>query len=286
MQTLRKNGNAAIFGVCIKNQTMEVIKKGSKGEAVRKLQKALGVTADGVFGANTEAAVKKFQSKAGITPDGIVGSKTWAALEKNPVDNKAVDDCVIYNPLSVHITPYKGRAIKYLAIHYTAGSSSQGGRAMNVKRTFETSPASADFCVDDRDIVQFNPDPRNYYCWSVGDSKKSTGGASLNGIASNKNTISIEICSSCKSGFSVANANHEGWYFTEAALNNAVKLAKILMKEYNIPVERVVRHYDITGKLCPALVGWNDYYVMSNDGKKKIRKNNSEKWKAFKDRLK
>lgn len=265
---------------------MEVIKKGSKGETVKKLQKALGVTADGVFGANTEDSVKKFQSKAGLTPDGIVGAKTWAALEKNTIDNKAVDDCVIYNPLSVHITPSKGRSIKYLAIHFTAGSSSIGGRAMNVKRTFETSPASADFCVDDRDIVQFNPDPRNYYCWAVGDKMQMTGGASLNGIAMNKNTISIEICSSCKSGFSVANANHEGWYFTEAALNNAVKLAKILMKTYNIPVERVVRHYDITGKLCPGLVGWNDYYVMSNDGKTKIRKNSSEQWKAFKALLK
>ena len=264
---------------------MEVIKKGSKGEAVKNLQKAIGVTADGVFGANTEAAVKKFQSKAGLTPDGIVGAKTWAALEKNPIDNKAVDDCVIYNPLSVHITPSKGRSIKYLAIHFTAGSSSIGGRAMNVKRTFETSPSSADFCVDDRYIVQFNPDIKNNYCWAVGDSKKSTGGASMNGIALNKNTISIEICSSCKSGFSVANANHEGWYFTEAAINNAVKLAKILMKTYNIPVERVVRHYDITGKLCPGLVGWNDYYVIGNDGNTKIRKNNSEQWRAFKARL-
>ena len=287
MRTLRQTGNTEILNVFIKNnKTMEVIKKGSKGEAVKKLQKALGVTADGVFGANTEVAVQKFQSKAGLTPDGIAGEKTWAALEKNPVNNKAVDDCVIYNPLSVHITPSKGRSIKYLAIHFTAGSSSIGGRAMNVKRTFETSPASADFCVDDRDIVQFNPDIKNNYCWAVGDSKKSTGGASLNGIAMNKNTISIEICSSCKSGFSVANANHEGWYFTEAALNNAVKLAKILMKTYNIPIERVVRHYDITGKLCPALVGWNDYYVMSNDGKTKIRKNNSEQWQAFKARLK
>ena len=265
---------------------MEVIKKGSKGEAVKKLQKSLGVVADGVFGANTEVAVKKFQSKAGLTPDGIVGAKTWTALEKNPVDNKAVDDCVIYNPLSVHITPSKGRAIKYLAIHFTAGSSSKEGRAMTTKRTFETRNASADFCVDVRDIVQFNPDPRNYYCWAVGDKRQITGGASLNGIASNKNTISIEICSSCKSGFSVANANHEGWYFTEAALNNAVKLAKILMKTYNIPIERVVRHYDITGKLCPALVGWNDHYIVNNNGTIRIRKNNSEQWQLFTARLK
>ena len=263
---------------------MEVIKKGSKGEAVKKIQKALGVAADGVFGDNTESALKKFQSKAGLTPDGVVSEKTLAALTQY-TGSKAVADCVIYNPLSVHITPSKGRSIKYLAIHFTAGSSSIGGRAMNVKRTFETSPSSADFCVDDRDIVQFNPDIKNNYCWAVGDSKKSTGGASMNGIALNKNTISIEICSSCKSGFSVSNANHEGWYFTEAALNNAVKLAKILMKTYNIPVERVVRHYDITGKLCPGLVGWNDYYVIGDDGNTKIRKNNSEQWRAFKARL-
>ena len=270
-----------------KQKTMEVIKKGSKGEAVKKLQKSLGVAADGVFGANTEVAVKKFQSKAGLTPDGIVGAKTWAALEKNPIDNKAVDDCVIYNPLSVHITPSKGRAIKYLAIHFTAGSSSKEGRAMTTKRTFETRNASADFCVDDRDIVQFNPDIKNYYCWAVGDSKKqTTGGAKFNGLATNSNTISIEICSSCKYGYSLAVPNHEGWYFTEAALNNAVKLAKILMKTYSIPIGRVVRHYDITGKLCPALVGWNDHYIMSNDGKTKIRKNDSEQWQAFKARLK
>lgn len=264
---------------------MEVIKKGSKGEAVKKLQKSLGVVADGVFGTNTETAVKMFQMKVGLTSDGIVGEKTWAAL-KQSAGSKSVADCVIYNPLSVHITPYKGRDIKYLAIHFTAGSSSHGGRAMNVKRTFETSQASADFCVDDRDIVQFNPDPRNYYCWAVGDKRQFTGGASLNGVASNKNTISIEICSSCKAGFSTAIPNHEGWYFTEAVLNNAVKIAKILMKTYNIPIERVVRHYDITGKLCPALVDWNDYYVMSNDGKTKIRKNNSEQWRLFKARLK
>ena len=57
------------------------------------------------------------------------------------------------------------------------------------------------------------------------------------------------------------------------------------MQQYGIPIGRVVRHYDITGKLCPALVGWNDHYIMSNDGKAKIRKNNSEQWQSFKKRL-
>ena len=30
------------------------------------------------------------------------------------------------------------------------------------------------------------------------------------------------------------------------------------MKKFNIPLDRVVRHYDITGKLCPGVIGWND----------------------------
>ena len=282
-----QNGRTKRLNVSLKTKTMEIIKKGSKCEAVKNIQKALGIEVDGIFGANTEDAVKKFQSKNGLKPDGIVGEMTWEAIQKQSSDNKSVADWVIYNPLKNHITKCKGRPIKYLAIHFTAGSSSIGGRAMNVKMTFETSQASADFCVDDRDIVQFNPDIKNYYCWAVGDAKKqTTGGAKFNGLATNSNTISIEICSSCKYGYSLAVPNHEGWYFTEEVLDNAVKLTKLLMQKYGIPIGRVVRHYDITGKLCPALVGWNDHYIMSNDGKAKIRKNNSEKWQAFKDSLK
>lgn len=47
---------------------------------VRTLQKALGIKADGVFGAITERAVIAFQKSKGLTADGVVGPKTWAAL--------------------------------------------------------------------------------------------------------------------------------------------------------------------------------------------------------------
>ena len=40
------------------------------------------LTADGIFGAKTEAAVRTFQQQNQLTVDGIVGPKTWAALEK------------------------------------------------------------------------------------------------------------------------------------------------------------------------------------------------------------
>ena len=57
-----------------------LLKKGSKGLEVKQLQKALGVSADGIFGAGTEAVVKKFQKDNGLDADGIVGSKTWEAI--------------------------------------------------------------------------------------------------------------------------------------------------------------------------------------------------------------
>lgn len=59
---------------------MKTIKRGSRGEEVKTLQKKLKLTADGIFGAKTEAAVKTFQASHGLTADGIAGAKTWSAL--------------------------------------------------------------------------------------------------------------------------------------------------------------------------------------------------------------
>jgi len=57
-----------------------LLKRGSKGSHVKELQTALELSADGIFGANTESAVRRFQSKNGLTADGIVGTKTWEAI--------------------------------------------------------------------------------------------------------------------------------------------------------------------------------------------------------------
>lgn len=267
---------------------METIKLESKGEAVKKLQQLLNITVDGEFGLKTDKAVKEFQLKNNLTVDGIVGNNTWKALGIQN-NSKCIDSSVIYKPLPIHITKYS-RTPKYLAIHFTAGSNSKPGKAQSIYNTFISRQASADFVVDDRDIVQFNPDIENYYCWAVGDAKQSSKeGAKFYGKAYNKNTISIEICSTCNPSTATAvnKANHNGWSFTDATINNAVKIAKIIMKRYNIPVENVIRHYDITGKLCPGLLGWNDEEIYDkNTGKKIIGKwSNSDEWLKFKKRL-
>ena len=262
-----------------------MLKIGNKGEEVKRLQEALGINNDGIFGKQTEEAVKLFQKKNGLEVDGIVGDKTWAALGFKDEIN------IIKMPLGVHISKAPNREIKYLAIHFTAGSSSKAGSAKSVKHVFEQRKASADFCVDDRDMVQFNPDLHNYYCWAVGDKKAiGSNGGQLYGIATNRNTISIEICSTCTPATStaVSHSNHDGWSFTDAAINNAVKLSKILMKKFNIDKDHVVRHYDISGKLCPGILGWNNAEEVydKNTGKRiSGAVNNSKEWEKFKEKL-
>jgi len=57
-----------------------LLKNGSKGDDVKKLQEKLGLTADGDFGPGTEAKVKAWQTANGLTADGIVGDGTWGKL--------------------------------------------------------------------------------------------------------------------------------------------------------------------------------------------------------------
>lgn len=59
-----------------------ILGKGSCGEYVKKLQRALNLVEDGKFGSLTEEAVKAFQKANGLKPDGIVGEKTWEKLTK------------------------------------------------------------------------------------------------------------------------------------------------------------------------------------------------------------
>ena len=255
---------------------METIRKGSKGATVETLQRLLQIKVDGDFGPATEKAVMQFQKSKGLVADGVVGNKTWAFLNvKSEID-------IVDGHINIHITRLPNRPIKYISIHYTAGGTSKAGTALGTRNVFLQRKASADFVVDDETIVRINPDIRNYYCWAVGDKKNIyTGGGRLYGVATNKNTLSIEICSNLKRGTTADVPNHEGWFFTEKSLENALKLVRYLMKQYNVPKSNVVRHYDISGKLCPGVIGWNDSNIYGTDGKVKPQKSSSDSWKEF-----
>jgi len=190
-----------------------------------------------------------------------------------------VGNGVEYDPINTHITKAKNREIKYIVIHYTAGTKSTAGSAKAERQVFLDREASADFVVDNETMLQVNPNPHDYYCWAVGDGKGKYG-------ITNKDCVSIEICSTLKKGTSFKVPNHEGWSFTNQALYNALELTRILMSIYNIPIERVIRHYDASHKSCPGLLGWNPGTIYDPKTEKATKKKNTEEeWELFKQRL-
>ena len=179
---------------------------------------------------------------------------------------------IIKRSAITNTTIKSGRKIEFIVLHYTAGTSSKKGSAQAIATYFArpTAKASADFIVDDVEIVQYNDNIENRYCWSVGGSKYRTLTNSLAAkfynICKNNNSISIEMCSNKKNTKSL-NASDNDWYLTEATVKNAVELTKYLMKKYNIPADHVITHNMVTGKLCPqpwvknesALKDWNNF---------------------------
>jgi murein DD-endopeptidase MepM/ murein hydrolase activator NlpD len=77
---------AAVAAESPANRAIEIregglpLQLGSQGDLVAHVQRALGITADGVFGPQTDAAVRQYQARAGLQVDGIVGPVTWGSL--------------------------------------------------------------------------------------------------------------------------------------------------------------------------------------------------------------
>ena len=157
--------------------------------------------------------------------------------------------------LLAHISNYsKGRhtAIKYLVLHYTANN---GDTAFSNCKYFSGANrnASAHYFVDEKGIYR-----------SVRDMNVAWHCGSMNGYkhkyCRNTNSIGIEMCSRIDS--------NGKFYIKEKTIANAIELTKFLMEKYDIKVENVIRHYDVTGKICPEPL---------------VR--DEKLWLAFKDRL-
>lgn len=130
--------------------------------------------------------------------------------------------------------------IKYIVIHYTGndGDSAKGNAnyfASNIPK------ASAHYFVDDNYIYRSVPD--NFTAYSVGGRKYNNNGGRLYGQVNNTNSLSVELCDTVRNGVV---------YPTNQTILNAIELVNYLMALYNVPLYRVIRHYDVNGKPCPA----------------------------------
>lgn len=138
---------------------------------------------------------------------------------------------------SVNRTKMSGKKNKYTVIHYTGNYTD---KAVSNARYFEDENrgASAHYFVDDTDIYQVVED--SDAAWAVG---RNYGSNNLFGTVTNKNSISIEMCS--KNGV-----------ITDKTFSKTVDLCKHIMKKYGIPASHVYRHYDVCSKECPGWYGW------------------------------
>ena len=85
-----------------------LLKVGSKGDDVKKLQEKLGLTADGSFGPGTEKAVKAWQSSNGLVADGIVGDGTWSKMFAGSAPVSTPVSNVVIPPSSFKLENLKG----------------------------------------------------------------------------------------------------------------------------------------------------------------------------------
>lgn len=133
-------------------------------------------------------------------------------------------------------------AISYLVLHYT---SNDGDTARNNVDYFHstalTNPASAHYFVDEREVACSVP--WEYVAYHCGGKKYAGKAASFHTICRNYNSIGIEMCSRIDSG--------GGFYIKEETYKNAAEFTAKLMHDYNVSIDRVIRHYDVTGKSCP-----------------------------------
>lgn len=132
--------------------------------------------------------------------------------------------------------------VKYIVIHYTGTNGDTAENCGKYFATGNTRSAGAHFFIGQNgDIVKSIP--MNLVAWAVGGSKYSdcatTGGGSKHGIVTNFNSVSIELCDNLRVDPS------------PDQIKGVIKCIRYI-RRYCPNAKTVVRHFDVTGKHCPA----------------------------------
>ena len=126
--------------------------------------------------------------------------------------------------------PGRAGKVEYIVLHYTANS---GDTAKNNADYFarECTGTSAHYFVDEREVWQSVRDEDTaYHCGSK---------HPVHPLCRNANSIGVEMCDSVGA-------------VPAATRARTAELVRELMDQYGVPPENVLRHYDVTGKRCPA----------------------------------
>lgn len=129
---------------------------------------------------------------------------------------------------TVNYTKGRTRKIDYIVVHYTGNDGDTAkGNANYYSNPLGT--ASAHYFIDETEIVQSVKDSDT--AWHSGKWQM------------NSRSIGVEMCS---------RKDKKGtFYIPKATIERTQRFVCELMEKYDIPLENVIRHYDVTKKLCP-----------------------------------
>ena len=133
-------------------------------------------------------------------------------------------------------------SVEYIVIHYTGNSNDTAKANGNYFKNTNTRTAGAHYFVDKSGEIVCSVDPK-YTAWSVGGSKydncTKTGGGKFYKKCTNANSISIELCDMVT------------YSPTDAMIASVKRLIKVIQNTYP-NATKIIRHFDVTGKSCPA----------------------------------
>jgi len=214
---------------------MLLLKKGSQGDEVKKLQKILMLPVDGIFGSQTQNAVKKFQLQNDIKVDGIVGNVTWQLLLIVKPDIDAIDEDTdlgeqwFTTNFGQRIHKYylsrseylrKPGRNEYMFLHHTAGGSNpyacidywERDRRGRVATEFVLGGQNYRTGDDEYDGIMVQAFPEDGYGWHLG--KVGSG-------YMNRHSIGLEICS-----IGYLDDNHKSYVGKKAHPNQVIEIEK------------------------------------------------------------
>ena len=150
--------------------------------------------------------------------------------------------------------------IKYIVIHYT-GALGDAKENCNYFAGGNRNASAHYFVGFDGEIWQSVEDAN--IAWHCEASSYK------HGECRNANSIGIELCVRKRNTASMG-ATDKDWYFEDATVEAAAELTRYLMDKYNVPASHVIRHYDVTGKVCPNPYVYNTTAHTWDEFKKKI----------------
>ncbi len=158
--------------------------------------------------------------------------------------------------------------VEWIVIHYTGVVASAKAVHKSLLRSYPVRKVSTHYIVDEEnEIEMLNP----YFV------ANHIGGASKTKRlpVTNANSIGVDICPK-KIRDKSTSAGDTDWYIPAIVEVRACDLVARLALQYGVPLDHIVRHYDVTGKLCPR--PWcgedeNEYYRESGDSRWEFFKN-------------